>query len=40
MKIRLVGAELFRVDGGTDGQTWRSLKSRFAILQKRLKTGP
>jgi len=24
MKIRPVGAELFHVDGRTDGQTWQS----------------
>jgi len=24
MKIRPVGTELFRADGGRDGQTWRS----------------
>jgi len=35
MKIRPVGAELFR----EDGQTWRSHQSLFVIFRKPLETG-
>jgi len=41
MKIGVVGVELFHADGqtrrGTDGRTWRSLQSLFAILWTHLK---
>jgi hypothetical protein len=36
MKIRPVGAELLHVDRRTDGQTWRSEQSLYAILRTRL----
>jgi len=38
VNIRLVGAGVFLAVGWTDGQTWRSWQSLFAVLQGRLKT--
>jgi len=38
MKMGPVGAE-FCADRRTDGQTWRSLQSLFAILRTRVKIG-
>ena len=36
MKICPVAAKLFHADGRTDGQTWRSFPSLFAIMRTRL----
>jgi len=38
IKIRPVGAELIHANGRTDGQTWRSKQSLFAILRRHLIT--
>jgi len=37
MTIRPVAAELFHADRRTDGQTWRSKQSLFAMWRTRLK---